>query len=102
MLPFRGGGLGGLRHTRAADISPVLVCVYLATRLELGQTRLGLDPAGVGVAAPSWLDRLELLERLAAVVAVADRAARRRAEQVLETCRRRTAVRTAEAALELH
>src|SRR5262245_24662399 len=48
------------------------------------------------------LDRLELLERLAAVVAVADRAARRRAEEVLEARRHGAAVRAPEAVLELH
>src|SRR5439155_10221810 len=48
-------------------------------------------------------DRLELLERLAAGVAVADRPAGRRAEDVLEVRLRRAAVRAAERLrLELH
>ena len=48
------------------------------------------------------LDRLELLERLTAAVAVAQRAARRRAEEVLELRVRRAAVGAAErAGLEL-
>ena len=47
------------------------------------------------------LQRLELLERLAAALAVADRAARRGAEEILELRLRRAAVRTAEAALEV-
>ena len=47
------------------------------------------------------LDRLELLERLAAGVAVANAAARRRAEEVLELRVGRSAVRAAEAALQL-
>src|SRR5580765_2524118 len=47
------------------------------------------------------LQRLELLERLAAALAVADRAARRGAEEILELRLRRAAVRTTEAALEL-
>src|SRR5712692_6198326 len=42
------------------------------------------------------LDRLELLERLATALAVAQRPARRRAEDVLEGCLRRIAVRAAE------
>src|SRR5436309_14703163 len=41
-------------------------------------------------------DRLELLERLAAALAVAERAARRRAEDVLERRLGRVAVRAAE------
>src|SRR5438477_1336473 len=49
------------------------------------------------------LDRLELLERLAARLAPADRAARGRAEDVLEPRLRRTAVRAAEGLrLQLH
>src|SRR6478735_9174013 len=51
--------------------------------------------------ADGLLERLELLERLAAALAVADRAARRGAEEILELRLRRAAVRTAEAALEL-
>src|SRR5262245_3795288 len=43
-----------------------------------------------------WLDRLELLERLPAALAVAERAARRRPEDVLELRLRRAAVGTAE------
>src|SRR6266508_1233303 len=45
----------------------------------------------------TWLDRLELLERLAAGVAIADAPARRRAEEVLEGRLRRAAVGTAKA-----
>src|SRR6185369_10301569 len=49
------------------------------------------------------LDRLELLERLPAVAAVAERAARRRAEDVLERGVARAAIRAAEAVrLQLH
>src|SRR5437763_8764283 len=49
------------------------------------------------------LDRLELLERLAAALAPADRAARRRAEDVLELRLRGAAVRAAERLrLQLH
>src|SRR3954471_10274331 len=47
------------------------------------------------------LDRFELLERLAAGVAVAHAAARRRTEDVLELRVGRSAVRAAEAALQL-
>src|SRR6266550_1871991 len=52
---------------------------------------------------PRGSDRLELLERLPAALAVAERAARRRAEDVLERRLRRVAVRTAEdIRLQLH
>src|SRR5215211_8485846 len=50
---------------------------------------------------PSSSNRLELLERLAARVAVAHAAARGRAEEVLELRVGRAAVRAAEAALQL-
>src|SRR5262245_22150736 len=56
-----------------------------------------------GGAPPPWSDRLELLEGLAAALAVADRAARRRTEDVLEARLGRAAVRALERlALELH
>src|SRR4051812_37802774 len=60
-------------------------------------------PAQIACRRTAWLsqkfdditlsDRLELLERLSAAAAVAERAARRRAEDVLERRVRRAAVR---------
>src|SRR6202023_4352287 len=58
--------------------------------------RCGRSPHGCCDRAARRLDRLELLERLAARLAVAERAARRRAKQVLEPRFRRPAVRTTE------
>src|SRR4051794_20328181 len=81
-------------------------------RLSLGPRRAALPDLRICYAFVSTqfatsfegpLDRLELLERLAAVLAPADRAARRRAEDVLEPRVRRAAVRAAEGLrLQLH
>ena len=54
-----------------------------------------LYPRGRGSSSREKLDRLELLERLAAAVAVAERAARGRPEDVLEARLGRVAVRAA-------
>ena len=53
-------------------------------------------PSAKALEGSASLDRLELLERLPAAVAVAQRAARRRAEEVLELRVRRAAVGAAE------
>ena len=64
---------------------------------------IGLGVAAANTAGRGSSDRLELLERLAAAAAVAQRAARRRAEDVLERRVARAAVRAAEPVrLELH
>src|SRR6187200_3328203 len=80
--------LGASTAGSAVSVMRAPLIYHSATRLSTARNE-----------APS--DRLELLERLAAVVAVADRSAGRRPEEVLETRRCRAAVGTAEAALEL-
>src|SRR5437763_2500021 len=64
-----------------------------------------MSPSTVSITRMSLLplDRLELLERLPAALAVAERAARRRPEDVLEARLRRAAVRApVHLRLELH